>query len=111
MISHDTWIPLARQLESAGHTLVPISDNLVDHVWDNRPAPPQNPVDPLDIRYTGKSWRDKVCEIRDEIRNKGAVALVVSALDEIAWLFNLRGSDIDYNPVFFAYSVITLDDI
>jgi Xaa-Pro aminopeptidase len=111
VISFDTWKPLATQLESAGHTLVPIAENLIDLVWDNRPSPPANPVDPLAIRFAGKSWKDKVSEIRQEIINKGTTALIVTALDEIAWLFNLRGSDIDYNPVFFAYSVITLDNL
>lgn len=42
---------------------------------------------------------------------KNAFALVITALDEVAWLFNLRGSDIEYNPVFFAYSVITLESL
>ena len=111
VISNENWKLLATQLESAGHTLVPISDNLVDKVWDNRPAPPTKPIDALDIRFAGKSWREKVSEVRQEIKNKECFALVVTALDEIAWLFNLRGSDIDYNPVFFGYSVITLDDI
>jgi len=111
VISFDTWKPLATQLDSAGHTLVPINENLIDLVWDNRPSPPANSVEPLAIRFAGKSWKDKVIEIRQEIVNKGATALILTALDEIAWLFNLRGSDIDYNPVFFAYSVITLDNV
>lgn len=111
VISYERWKPLAAQLESAGHMLVPISDNLVDQVWDNRPPPPTNPVVPLDIKYAGKTWKEKINEVRQEMANKGAVALVVTALDEIAWLFNLRGSDIDFNPVFFAYGVITVDDI
>ncbi|CAG2171919.1 unnamed protein product, partial [Oppiella nova] len=111
VISYETWKPLAAQLESAGHTLVPINDNLVDEVWDNRPSPPNKTVDPLPLVFAGKGWRDKIVEIRQEMINKGATALVVTALDEIAWLFNLRGSDIEFNPVFFAYSVITLDNI
>ena len=54
---------------------------------------------------------DKVGDVRVEMRKKGASVLVVTALDEVAWLLNLRGSDIEYNPVFFAYIVITLTEV
>ncbi|XP_054167051.1 xaa-Pro aminopeptidase 1-like [Oppia nitens] len=111
VISFETWRQLANQLDSAGHTLVPINDNLVDEVWDNRPPPPNKSVEPLQLVFTGKSWIEKIVEIRQEMVAKETTALILTALDEIAWLFNLRGSDIDFNPVFFAYSVITIDNI
>lgn len=111
VISNDTWKPLATHLGRAGHTLVPISENLIDVIWDDRPSPPANSIEPLSIKYTGRSWSDKVNEVRREMISKGANALIITALDEVAWLFNLRGSDIEFNPLFFAYSVITLDNI
>ncbi|KAK3062028.1 hypothetical protein LTR53_019552, partial [Teratosphaeriaceae sp. CCFEE 6253] len=57
--------------------------------------------------YAGKRYQDKVEELRKELDKKKAAGFVVSMLDEIAWLFNLRGSDIPYNPVFFSYAVVT----
>jgi Xaa-Pro aminopeptidase len=83
----------------------------------------------LEIKYSGVSSQDKVCRIREELTKKKVKAVVVNMLDEVAWLFNLRGGDIDFNPgehrgfkrkdtvttlpllVFFAYTVITHDSI
>jgi len=99
-------------LESGGQELVATSVNLVDEVWGSeRPPRPCNPLLTLSLKYSGRSWEDKVGDIRREMGKKGATVLVVTALDEIAWLFNLRGSDIDYNPVFFAYAIVTLSDV
>ena len=63
------------------------------------------------VLYTGKSWPEKVSKVREKMSEKKAVGLVVTALDEIAWLLNLRGSDISYNPVFFAYVIVTTDSV
>ncbi len=79
-------------------------------VWGSaRPARPKNPVFSLDNKYTGKSYTDKLENVRQELEKQKARALVVTMLDEVAWLFNLRGSDIDFNPVFFAYAVVSAD--
>ena len=61
----------------------------------------------LSEKYAGKSYEDKLTDLRKEIKKKKAAGMVVSMLDEIGWLFNLRGSDIPYNPVFFSYAAIT----
>ncbi len=63
----------------------------------------------LDVKYAGKSHTDKLGNVRQELEKQKARALVVTMLDEVAWLFNLRGSDIDFNPVFFAYAVVSPD--
>ncbi|KAG0430539.1 hypothetical protein HPB47_022592 [Ixodes persulcatus] len=109
LMPYDAWKQLCNQLDASGHSLVPVSQNLVDLIWEERPSPPSRPLDSLSIIYTGKFWQDKIADIRQDMTQKSASVLVITALDEIAWLFNLRGSDIDYNPVFFAYAVITMD--
>ncbi|KAF5332129.1 hypothetical protein D9611_008071 [Ephemerocybe angulata] len=87
---------------------VPLEKNLVDEVWaGDRPAKPHNPVFYLDEKYSGRSFQDKVSSPREEIKKENGKALVVVMLDEVAWLFNLGGSDIDFNPVFFACAVVT----
>ena len=63
----------------------------------------------LDVKYAGKSYTDKLENVRQELERQNARALVVTMLDEVAWLFNLRGSDIGFNPVFFAYAVVSAD--
>ncbi|CAB3987481.1 Hypothetical predicted protein [Paramuricea clavata] len=59
------------------------------------------------LKYSGQKWQDKILVVRNKLKSKNASAVVFTALDEIAWLFNLRGSDIVYNPVFMAYAIVT----
>ncbi|KAF8267982.1 Creatinase/aminopeptidase [Lactarius quietus] len=85
-------------------------ENLVDQVWGSaRPPRPQNPIFTLDVKYAGVDHATKLARVRQELEKQKARALVVSMLDEVAWLFNLRGADIEFNPVFFAYAVVTAD--
>lgn len=111
LVMYSTWKPLQTDLEAAGLFLVPIATNLVDLIWDNKPSAPCSTIHPLPVKYTGKTSDVKVREVRAEMKEKGARLLVVSALDEIAWLLNLRGSDISYNPVFFSYVVLSMDQV
>lgn len=71
----------------------------MDTVWgEERPQRPANRVFHLDEKYSGQSHLEKVAKIREELEKKKQKAIVVTMLDEVAWLFNLRGSDIDFNP-------------
>jgi len=88
-------------------TLVGVSENLVDHIWTDRPDRPAEPVIVLSDKYAGKSFKDKLDDLRKDLKKKKSAGMVVSMLDEVAWLFNLRGSDIPYNPVFFSYAAVT----
>lgn len=93
---------------NGGSKLLPLDENLVDLCWtSDRPNPPANPIIILPIEFSGKDTQAKLTELRRELAKKKSKGFVVSALDEIAWLFNLRGSDIPFNPVFFSYAVIT----
>ncbi|XP_054264823.1 xaa-Pro aminopeptidase ApepP isoform X2 [Macrosteles quadrilineatus] len=111
LVSVGDWCTWSTELHSRQHSLVPVSTNLVDELWDTRPAPPDSPLIPHPIRYSGKSSHTKITEVRKKMEEKNVSMLIVSALDEVAWLLNLRGSDIPYNPVFFAYVVINSTDI
>lgn len=97
--------------QSGGAGLEAVTDNLVDLVWgEDRPPKPSEPVVLLEEKYAGKDTKAKLEELRKEIDKKKAKGFVVSMLDEIAWLFNLRGNDIPYNPVFFSYAIVTPDN-
>ncbi|KAG7148111.1 Xaa-Pro aminopeptidase P like protein [Verticillium longisporum] len=88
-----------------GSELVALERNLVDIVWGkDRPDRPRNPVVILDTAFSGKNVETKLRDLRQELAKKDSLGMVVSMLDEIAWLLNLRGSDIPYNPVFFSYA-------
>ncbi|KIJ63046.1 hypothetical protein HYDPIDRAFT_182399 [Hydnomerulius pinastri MD-312] len=90
--------------------LVPLLKNPVDSVWGpDRPQRPKNKVFELDVKYTGETLSQKLQRAREKMAKKNAAAMAVTLLDEVAWLFNLRGTDIDFNPVFFAYAVVTKD--
>ncbi len=83
----------------------PVGD-LLDAVWNNRPGLPVKPVYEHEIQFAGKSRYKKLEEIRQEMHRHKADYILLTALDDIAWTFNLRGSDVDYNPVFLSYAVI-----
>ncbi|XP_035204460.1 xaa-Pro aminopeptidase 1-like, partial [Stegodyphus dumicola] len=106
-----SWQTLSKQLKSEGHILIPVQQNLVDIIWNGRPEPPLKTIECLPIEYTGKTWQEKITIVREEMVSNKASVLVLTALDEIAYLFNLRGSDIEYNPVFFSYAVVTLTSV
>jgi Xaa-Pro aminopeptidase len=107
--------PIAEKLDesikkSGGAGLKAVSENLIDPVWGgDRPARSSNPVKLLVGKYSGKDTATKLTELRKELAKKKAAAFVLSMLDEVAWLFNLRGSDITYNPVFYSYAIVTQD--
>ncbi|XP_059645714.1 aminopeptidase P1 isoform X2 [Cornus florida] len=113
-IGVDTWcisVDTAKKWEHAfakkQQKLVHTSTNLVDEVWKNRPPEGTNPVILHPIEFTGRSVADKLKELREKLVLEKARAIIVTALDEVAWLYNIRGSDVDYNPVVQAFAVVT----
>ncbi|XP_072280200.1 xaa-Pro aminopeptidase 1 isoform X2 [Pyxicephalus adspersus] len=111
IIQTDQWKSMSMALKNAGHLLVAVQENLIDAIWTDRPARPCQPLITLGLNYTGLSWQDKIVALRAKLVERKASWIVLTALDEVAWLFNLRGSDVAYNPVFFAYAMVGMDDI
>ncbi len=85
------------------------SFDLIDMIWEDRPSLSNNPVFLLDETYTGESTASKLERVREEMRKAKATAHLLITLDDIAWLLNMRGSDIAYTPVVLCYAIITLD--
>lgn len=83
--------------------------DLIDLIWNNRPAMSENPVFLLDKTYTGESTTSKLERVREEMKKAKATAHLLITLDDIAWLLNMRGSDIAYTPVVLCYAVVMLD--
>ncbi|XP_051979920.1 xaa-Pro aminopeptidase 1-like isoform X1 [Xyrauchen texanus] len=111
IIAADQWKNMSKALSSAGHSLVAVQDNLIDAIWEDQPPRPSTKLITLGLKYTGLTWQDKILSLRGKMAERKISWFVVTALDEIAWLFNLRGSDIEYNPVFFAYAIIGMSNI
>lgn len=98
---------LTRALEPAGVEIAEVDDNLVDLVWaKERPAAPDGRIRPHPAEFAGEPAAAKIERLRAALAGQEADALVVCALDEIAWLTNLRGADVSYNPVFIAYALV-----
>ena len=97
---------LTKALRSPDSNLIPIDANLVDAVWLDQPPPPGNCVYSLSDEVTGRGVAKKLEQIRREMQQADVETLILTKLDEIAWVTNLRGSDIEYNPVFEAYLAI-----
>ncbi|MBD5476403.1 MAG: aminopeptidase P family protein [Lachnospiraceae bacterium] len=82
-------------------------EDLVDCVWVDRPHISAEPVWEVDVAYAGISRKEKLRDVREKMVEEQADFLLVTALDEIAWLLNLRGNDVEYTPVFLAYMLVT----
>lgn len=93
-------------LKKQGLTLVTVEDPFAT-LWDDRPSLPSEPVFILPEIYSGYSCKDKLVLIQKELQRTHTNALLLSALDEIAWVLNLRGKDVHCNPVFVSYLLIT----
>lgn len=84
LMSTRTWNTLTTALETSGCLLKPIDKNLIDLVWTDQPAKPDNAVFALDVKYAGKTIADKLKEVREKMVEQNANVLVITALDEIA---------------------------
>ncbi|NXE54884.1 XPP2 aminopeptidase, partial [Casuarius casuarius] len=114
LFSIDTWSSYSEALHGSGRTLLPMETNLVDQVWgDQRPPAASSSIYSLSTEFTGSSWQEKVAGIRQQMEQhvQSPTAVLLSGLEETAWLFNLRGDDIPYNPVFYSYTLLTSSDI
>ncbi len=88
------------------------SIDLIRPLWtERRPAIPQTPLYGFSVQYAGESVASKLARIREKMNDKHANAMVISALDEIAWLLNIRGYDVEYNPVVISYVVLEEDKV
>ena len=83
----------------------------LEQVWENRPSLPANPVEIQPLEYAGETLASKVVRIRKSLRELHADGMLVSALDDIAWTLNLRGTDVHCNPVFVSYLLIESDKV
>ena len=94
-------------------TLEPLGLNVNGHVdllgqiWENRPSLPTNAAYLLPIEITGKSTADKLSEVRAELKRAHVASHLISSLDDIAWLFNVRGTDVNCNPVVLSFAYVT----
>lgn len=99
-------LKLQEQLMRKG-ILVQTAYDLIDPIWTDRPAIPTNPIFEMPVAFSGQSVAEKFNAINDQLHKSGADCLILAALDEVAWTFNIRGTDVTYNPVAVAYGFVS----
>lgn len=87
-----------------------VVEDLVDIIWKERPKFPKNPVFILEEMYAGECTESKLKRVREKMREKGASIHILTSLYDIAWLFNIRGGDIEHVPVVLSFAVITMEE-
>ena len=102
---------LVADLRKEGGITVRTNLDPLKQIWQGRPVIPENPVKIFPMRYAGESSRDKIARIRQALRKRHADGMLMSALDDIAWTLNLRGTDVHCNPVFVSYLLISSKDV
>jgi Xaa-Pro aminopeptidase len=107
LISHKEHAELARLFGDRGLRLKAVEPNLVDETWKDRPAPPSGKIISHQKRYAGESVASKLERVRMKMAEERADAHILTQLDAIAWLFNIRGSDVVFNPVVITYAIVT----
>src|SRR3954471_15035555 len=110
---YDPWLhtadgaeKLAKAASAAGATLVPADPNPVDAVWTERPAPPLGRVTVHDQKFAGEPAAEKLARVQAEIGKLKSDALIVSDPHNVAWTFNIRGSDVEHTPLPLAFASI-----
>ncbi|MCX8523012.1 aminopeptidase P family protein [Chryseobacterium formosus] len=106
--SHSNWELLYQKLNAKSITLADLP--LLKEVWKERGTPSKNPIYTHPVERAGKSVTDKISAIRQKMEEQEVGIHVISSLDDVAWTLNLRGSDVESNPVFLGYILITKND-
>lgn len=109
--SYNDTMALISDLRKAGGITVRTNFDPLEQIWMNRPAIPENPVEIQSLNFAGETVDDKIQRIRKALREHHADGILVSALDDIAWTLNLRGTDVHCNPVFVSYLLISSDQV
>lgn len=115
-IGYDPWVhtkgwveAATKALKTKGAELVAVESNPLDKVWEDQPAPSDAKMTVLADKYTGQNSADKRAQIADWLTANQLDSAVISALDSVAWLFNIRGADVSHTPVALSFSLINSD--
>lgn len=105
-VSRET-IEEEKSLENVSReTISIIMEDLLEKIWEDRPALPVEKAFLHEVKYCGKSAKEKLEEVREEMKKLGAENYIIASLDDIAWLYNIRGNDVKNNPVVISYAII-----
>nr|XP_022293537.1 xaa-Pro aminopeptidase 1-like isoform X1 [Crassostrea virginica] len=107
LINSGSWLSYEKALSKENIIMTGTNEDLVGKIWTTgRPQEPDSPINALPLKFAGRSWQDKLADMYKAMTEKEVDAMVVTGLDETAWLLNLRGDDIAYNPFFLSYIIV-----
>lgn len=104
LFSVNAFLSMRNQLSLNGIELV--QTDLIQPIWEDRPALPEQKIFVYDVAFAGQTCLEKIALLRQKIKEAHADVFVLNTLDDIAWLFNIRGKDVTYNPVATAYALV-----
>ena len=96
---------------SAKHIRINYSDDLIDAIWEDRPPLSKKPAFFLEEKYSGESSASKLARVREAMREHGADTHIIASLDDVCWLLNIRGDDVDFFPLLLSYAIVTEDRV
>ncbi len=97
---------LTEKLKTQKIKLVPVKTNPVDEVWEDQPAPPQEPVSVHPLKFAGVKPDDKIAAIQDKLKENGVNQVIITQADSIAWLLNIRGRDVPHTPLALSFMIV-----
>lgn len=107
IMTHAQYMTLQASLAERGLKLVSVKKNFVDALWADQPPIPLDKIQVHPVKFAGETYQAKLKKLRAVMHDAGAKAHVITMLDAIAWLFNIRGTDVAYNPVAIAFAIVT----
>lgn len=105
-VVNGTWGGRLEKIAAEKNVSMHVTEDLIDLIWEDRPALSKQPLFILEEKYSGKSTADKIGDLRKAMKENGADVHILTSLYDIAWLLNIRGNDIDYVPVVLSYLVL-----
>lgn len=108
-VVNGAWGKKLSEIVAKKNGTMSVDEDLIDLIWEDRPALSKAPVMIFDNKYTGKDIKEKFADVRAKMEENGATVHLISSLYDIAWLLNVRGGDINYVPVVLSYLSITKD--
>jgi len=115
-IGFDPWLHTVGEVKAlrasagkAGAELVPVTENPVDAIWDDQPAPPLEPVEIHPIAFAGELAKDKLARLAAAIEKDGATHTILTDPSSIAWAFNIRGNDVPHTPLALGFAILAAD--
>jgi len=111
VVAVDGLCQSADAIAELGDFVIADVPDMLSQLWEDRPAIPQSPIETLGIEFSGESRLDRIAWLRSFLEEKHCDAMLLTSLDEIAWMLNVRGNDIEYNPLVMSYQLVSMDAV